>query len=235
MKGVIRVDPTHHTAEQVGDEPLLLARIAPCYVGKNRRISAEMAIAEGADMLLMDDGLQNPQLAKTLSVLVIDGGYGFGNGRVFPAGPLREPLQAVFAKVQLCVLIGKDTAGVIGQLPRTLPLIRAQMVLDIPDGLYPPTQVVAFCGIARPSKFYESVIHAGLDIAATHDFPDHHLFTEEELQHIEDNAAQHQARLVTTQKDWVRLSPAWQEKVTALPARLIVNDTLLMQVLNIVL
>ncbi len=209
----------HHFAKQVGDEPKMLSQYATCIIGANRRKSADMAVAIGADIIIMDDGLQNPSLHKDLSFLTIDGGYGFANGRVFPSGCLREPLASALAKVQACVLIGKDTSGALNQLPRNLPLIRASMELHMTA-----QKVVAFCGIARPQKFYNSLCDAGFEICATHDFPDHHFFNEHELQKLATNAQYHDAILVTTQKDYVRLLPEWQQKIRAVPAKLTTSN-----------
>jgi tetraacyldisaccharide 4'-kinase len=221
---------SHHTAYQVGDEPILLAKIAPCIIGKNRRIGAKMAIEQGADVIIMDDGLQNNSLHKDFSILMIDGGYGFGNGEVLPAGPLREPLAKVFAKLQMTILVGKDSAGVINKLPKNLPLLRANMQLQTE---ITPQSVVAFCGIARPCKFYDSLRDAGFKLLETHDFPDHHQFSESELRSLQQTALKYDAMIVTTQKDWVRLQANWQDKITFIPANLqISNVGLLVEMLQ---
>jgi tetraacyldisaccharide 4'-kinase len=218
LTGNIVVD-TKHSAIEVGDEPLLLAKYAPCIIGKNRRKSAQMATEMGADVIIMDDGLQNPSLAKNLCFLMIDGGYGFGNNRVFPAGALREPLQNAFAKVQACVLVGKDECATLHQLHKNLPLIRAQMKITAEA-----QKVVAFCGIARPQKFYDSLQQENFKITQTFDFADHHHFTETELQKIKQAAHFQNAIMATTQKDYMRLSPFWQQQVTPIPAKMLINN-----------
>ena len=159
-------------AALVGDEPLLLAAAAPTWVGADRAASARAAVAAGAELLLMDDGLQNPGLEKTASLLIVDGAVGFGNGRVMPAGPLRETVAAAAARCRAGVLIGADTAGArsaVGDLP----------VLDawlVPDRTLDGERVFAFCGIGRPGKFFETVTVAGADLAGSRSFPDHHMF-----------------------------------------------------------
>ena len=208
-----------HSAKEVGDEPLLLAKYAPCIIGKNRRKSAQMAANMGADVIIMDDGLQNPSLAKNLCFLMIDGGYGFGNNRVFPAGSLREPLPNALAKVQASVLVGKDECAILHQLPKHLPLIRVQMKITADA-----QKVVAFCGIARPQKFYDSLQQANFNITQTFDFADHHHFTETELQKIKQAALSQNCIIVTTEKDYVRLSPEWQQQITAIPAKMLINN-----------
>jgi tetraacyldisaccharide 4'-kinase len=210
---------SQHSAKEVGDEPLLLAKYAPCIIGKNRRKSAQMASDMGADVIIMDDGLQNPSLAKNLCFLMIDGGYGFGNNRVFPAGSLREPLPNALAKVQASVLVGKDECAILHQLPKQLPLIRAQMIITADT-----QKVVAFCGIARPQKFYDSLQQANFNIAQTFDFADHHHFTETELQKIKQAALSQNCIIVTTEKDYVRLSPEWQQQITTIPAKMLINN-----------
>ncbi|MDE2581170.1 MAG: tetraacyldisaccharide 4'-kinase, partial [Rhodospirillales bacterium] len=124
MRGVRRVAPGD-SAALVGDEALLLAEVAPTWVGADRAASARAAVAAGAGALVMDDGLQNPGLVKDVALLVIDGGFGFGNGRVLPAGPLREPVAAAAARCAAAVLIGEDRHGARAALQPALPVLRA--------------------------------------------------------------------------------------------------------------
>ena len=140
----------------MGDEALLLAAAAPTILAHDRAAGARLALAEGAAAIVMDDGLQNPALAKTLSLLVIDGGYGFGNCLPLPAGPLREPLAAAASRVQAAVLIGEDETGALAHLPAALPVLRARQVAESVVDLQ-GRKIIAFAGIGRPAKFFASV------------------------------------------------------------------------------
>lgn len=149
--GVRRVE-SGDDPRSCGDEALLLAELAPTWIGADRTESARRAIAAGAEALVLDDGLQNPGLGKTLSLLVVDGGFGFGNGRVLPAGPLREPVAAAAARCQAAVLIGADLAGACRALPPTLPVLRARLLPGPEAAALAGRPVLAFAGIGRPEK-----------------------------------------------------------------------------------
>lgn len=222
----VRVEP-HHIASEVGDEALLLAKHAPCWVDANRRRSASLAMQAGATHLLMDDGFQNPSLHKDLSVLVIDGGYGFGNGALIPAGPLRELPGEAFKRAQAVVMIGRDIHYLIPHLPKSLYLLRGTIQPQIPESIR-RVKLLAFCGIGRPQKFYDTLRDAALQMVETQDFPDHHNFTPAELNSLLQKAQAQGANLVTTEKDWVRLSFDWQEKIICVPITLSLNPTSLM-------
>ena len=204
------------TATTVGDEALLLAALAPTWTGADRAASARAAVAAGAQTLLMDDGLQNPTLAKTLSLLVIDGTTGFGNGRVLPAGPLREPVEAAAARVQSAVLIGPDRTGALGRLPPSLPVLRADLVQDSTIATLPGRRVLAFAGIAHPEKFFAPLRAAGAIVVEARPFPDHHPFSSRDLAHLAQDAARTDAALVTTPKDAVRLPASFRAGVTVI-------------------
>ena len=219
-RDVVRVDPAHHSAAMIGDEPLLLAAEAPTWVGADRAISARAAIAAGAELLLMDDGLQNPGLAKTASLLVVDGAVGFGNGRVMPAGPLREPAAAAAARCRAGVLIGADQArarAAVGDLP----IMEAWLV---PDRAMEGARVFAFCGIGRPGKFFETVAASGAMLAGSMQFADHHPYAMRELEGVFAAAARLRARPLTTAKDAVRLPASLRPQVDVLGVRLMWRD-----------
>jgi tetraacyldisaccharide 4'-kinase len=210
IRGPVRVDPALHSARDVGDEPLLLARDAPCFVSADRELGAKAMIAVGAGIILMDDGLQNPSLAQDLRLIVVDGTAGFGNGRPIPAGPLRETVAAGLARADAMIVIGEDTHGLGARYSGILPVLRASLTNpDLAGG-----KLLAFAGIGRPGKFQASLIKAGADIAEFHPFADHHFYSEAELNGLADRAAKLNARLVTTEKDWVRLTAPWQDRVT---------------------
>jgi tetraacyldisaccharide 4'-kinase len=214
-RGAHRVAPDDPVS-LVGDEALLLAQVAPTWTGADRAASARAAIAAGANILLMDDGLQNPTLRKTGSLLVIDGRTGFGNGRVLPAGPLREPVASAAARCHAAVLIGPDTTLATGRLPPTLPVLQADLVQDPSIAALAGRRVLAFAGIALPEKFFEPLRQAGADLVAARPFPDHHPYTSRELDQLLHDASHQQAIPVTTPKDAVRLPPSIRAQVTVI-------------------
>jgi tetraacyldisaccharide 4'-kinase len=218
--GPMRVDPQHHTAREVGDEPLLLARVATTWVARDRTDGARVAIAEGADVILLDDGLQNPSLRKDLSFVVIDGGYGFGNGRVLPAGPLREPVARGMARAGAVVLVGEDRSGVAAMLPSGLPVLRAQLVPDDSALRLRARRVLAFAGIGRPEKFFATLRGLGAEVAETAAFADHHPYSEDEAMRLIETAQRLDAVPVTTAKDFVRLPEGAKALVTSVGVHL---------------
>jgi tetraacyldisaccharide 4'-kinase len=220
LKGPLRVDPAVHDSAAVGDEALLLARIAPTWISRDRGASARMAVGAGAEALVLDDGLQSPTLVKTLSLLVIDGTYGFGNGRVIPAGPLREPALVGAARCQAAVLIGPDEAGVLASLPPTLPVLRAKLTPAEGAEAVAGRPVFAFAGIGNPQKFFDTMTEAGAILVGRETFADHYPFDEGDLQALAKDAAALRAQLVCTPKDHVRLPPAWRDKVIVVGANL---------------
>ncbi|MGE0415651.1 MAG: tetraacyldisaccharide 4'-kinase [Acetobacteraceae bacterium] len=221
--GVHRVVPDDSAAE-VGDEAILLAAVAPTWTGADRGESAQAALAEGADVLLMDDGLQNPTLWKDLSLLVIDGATGFGNGRLLPAGPLREPVAAAAARCQAAVLIGDDATGALQGLPACMPVLRARLVQDSAILPLRGRRVLAFTGIARPGKFFTPLADAGVLVVEEVSFPDHHPFSRPEIERLLDRAADLDAVPVTTPKDAVRLPPDLRADVTVVGVGLVWED-----------
>ena len=209
------------SADLVGDEPLLLAEVAPTWVGGDRAATAQAAVNNGAELLVMDDGLQNPTLEKDLSLLVVDGASGFGNGRVAPAGPLREPITAGAGRCQAAVLIGTDMTGAAARLPPDLPVLRARLV---PCARLNDRRVFGFAGIAVPDKFFVTLQEAGAVVAGRAPFPDHHRFSERELHRLLERAARLDALPVTTAKDAVRLPPAMRAQVHVLAVTLAWED-----------
>ncbi|MBV9734671.1 MAG: tetraacyldisaccharide 4'-kinase [Acidisphaera sp.] len=213
LRGPLCVDPALHDAAAVGDEPLLLASVAPTWIGADRAAAARAAVAAGAAALVLDDGLQNPTLAKDLSLLVIDGDAGFGNGRLLPAGPLREPVAAGATRCAAAVLIGEDRSGALRVLPAALPVLRARLVQGPEAAALRGRPVVAFAGIARPQKFFAGLAQAGVDPVARFAFPDHHAYRETELRRVLAEAVRRDAAVVTTPKDAVRLPPNLRDAV----------------------
>jgi tetraacyldisaccharide 4'-kinase len=194
------------TADDVGDEALLLAAVAPTWIGGDRATSARAAVTAGAQVLVMDDGLQNSTLHKDLSLLVVDGASGFGNGRVLPAGPLREPVANAAARCQAAVLIGPEVT-----LPPSLPVLRASLVPGREIADFVNTPVTAFAGIARPDKFFGMLRGAGVRLVSQVPFPDHHPYSEQDMLKLM-RAAQN-AVLVTTPKDAVRVPSSVRPRI----------------------
>jgi tetraacyldisaccharide 4'-kinase len=219
-QGPLRVDPADHTASEVGDEALLLAAAAPCWVGADRAAAARAAVAEGAAALLLDDGLQNPTLVKDFCALVIDGSTGFGNERLLPAGPLREPIATAASRCRLAVMIGADRTDAATRLPATLPVLQARMAAGDDMRALAGQAVFAFAAIGRPQKFFLSLLEAGISLAGTRSFADHHVYTPRELAALRADAASCGALLVTSMKDFVRLPMPARTGVTALGAHL---------------
>ena len=221
--GVLRVTP-EHAAAAVGDEALLLAELAPTWVAGDRAAAARAAVAAGAAALVMDDGLQNPGLCKDLSLLVIDGGAGFGNGRVLPAGPLREPIAAGAARCRAAVLIGADRTGAASALPASLPVLRARLEAGPATRLLAGRKVMAFAGIARPAKFFTTLEEAGADLRDRVAFPDHHRYSKPELGRLLHRAEGQGAIAVTTAKDAARLPWAIRKRVHVADVVLVWDD-----------
>jgi tetraacyldisaccharide 4'-kinase len=223
LAGPLRVDPARHSAAEVGDEALLLAGTAPTILAHDRPAGAAEATRCGATHIIMDDGFQNPTLAKDLSLLVVDGGYGFGNGRLLPAGPLREPIASGLGRAEAVVLIGTDTSGVAALLPAGLPLLRARLVAREPDR-WRGRRVLAFAGIGRPEKFFATLAECGAEIAARHTFADHHPYDAATLDRLLAEAGALGAVPVTTEKDLMRLPPARRDGFATLAVRLAWDD-----------
>jgi tetraacyldisaccharide 4'-kinase len=217
LAGPVVVDPALHRAAEVGDEPLLLARRAPCVVARDRAAGARLIEkAWPGRVIVMDDGFQNPGLAKTLSLLAVDGEAGFGNGRVIPAGPLREPVEEGLGRARGAVLIGGEAER--GRLEARLPVFPARLELD-PAALerLGSARLIAFAGIGRPDKFFSALPEDR--VIESHGFPDHHPYSAAELARLRARAEATGAALVTTEKDFVRLPEG--AGVAALPARLV--------------
>lgn len=216
VAGPLRVT-TDMAASEVGDEPLLHARDGAAWIARDRLAGALAAAQAGAHAIIMDDGFQNPALAKDLSLVAVDPGYGIGNGQVFPAGPLRERLTDGLARADAIVLLHPQGAEQVEQEwleGFDKPILHARLE---PSGIIPDGQLVAFAGLARPEKFFDTLTNMGAKLADAVPFPDHHPFSEDDLKHLEALAKDHGARLITTEKDAARLSPEWRARVAILP------------------
>jgi tetraacyldisaccharide 4'-kinase len=223
LAGPVRVDVASHHASDVGDEALVLARHAPTWVGADRTATARAATDAGAGLVIMDDGFQNPALAKDLSLLVIDGGYGFGNGRVCPAGPLRERAESAFARTDAVCIIGTPGPA-MPAIPENLPVFQARIRPDPRMASLKGKKVIAFAGIGRPEKFFDTLFEAGADIQKTFGYPDHYQFLEHELDVLLQSAEDIGADVVTTEKDHARLSDDYRSRILPFPVVLEWDD-----------
>jgi tetraacyldisaccharide 4'-kinase len=221
LSGPLRVDLARHRAADVGDEPLLLARVAPTFVARDRVKGARAAAAAGAGVIVMDDGFQNPSLQKDFSVLVVDSRRGIGNEKVIPAGPLRAPLSVQITRADALVVVGKANAA-----DGVTAVARARGVPVFHAGLEPDagfvaalagTPVLAFAGIGDPERLFATLASAGIAVAATRSFPDHHCYTRAEAGTLCAQAERAALTLVTTEKDLARMQG--DESAVALAAR----------------
>ena len=222
-KGPLQVDLTRHTAADVGDEPLMMAGDGPMWISADRAAGARAAVAAGAQVLVMDDGHQNPTLKKTLSLVVVDGEtrdgeWPLGDGSVFPAGPLREPLASGLARADAVVLVLPEDLPApdpdLVAMFQGKPLLVARITPVAPP---PPGPQMGFAGIGKPWKFERALKAAGCDLVEFANFPDHADYSVDMLKRLADMAAHRGAGLITTEKDWVRLPPVWREQIRSWP------------------
>jgi tetraacyldisaccharide 4'-kinase len=224
LKGPVRVDSKKHTARDVGDEPLLLARSGPCIVARDRAAGAELAAGFG-DVIVMDDGFQNPSINKDLALLVIDSDQGIGNGLCIPAGPLRAPVEEQLARADAVVVIGEGRAAGFLARRKKPPVLAARLVPDAKAAAaLKGRRVLAYAGIGRPQKFAGTLKALGAEVVRLAAFPDHHVFTAADAKALLAEARRDNLTLVTTEKDVARLSgpdlKPLAEKSFALPVRL---------------
>jgi tetraacyldisaccharide 4'-kinase len=228
LMGPVRVDPTKHRSDQVGDEALLLAAFLPTWVAKDRAAGAAAAIENGADSVILDDGYQNPALAYDKSIVVVDALRGFGNGQVIPSGPLREPVHVGLSRADLVLAIGPEAAQDVFEQDWanqiSIPIVRGQLD-PLPTGL--PMQglpVLAFAGIGHPEKFFMTLKAMGADVLSEHALSDHQPLTGKLMGRMMREARGLGAQVVTTEKDAVRLPSHLRSQVMTIPVRLTIED-----------
>ncbi len=228
LAGPVKVDARTHRAADVGDEPVLLAGFCPTWVSRDRYAGAVAAVAEGADVIVLDDGLQNPSLAKDVSLMVVDAVAGFGNGKVFPSGPLREPLADGLARTECVLTVGSEQAQLqfAARSPMPVGTVMAQGTLvPLATGMdWQGVRVLAFAGIGRPEKFFATVRSLGAEVIRTVALADHQPLTLRLMQRLEQDSFFKGAQMVTTEKDATRLPEAFRFRVLTVPVRLEVAD-----------
>jgi tetraacyldisaccharide 4'-kinase len=233
LRGPVKVDPSRHSASDVGDEPLMLAEQLPVVVARDRADGVALAKSLGASALVMDDGFQNPSIVKDASIIVIDSHRGLGNGKVFPAGPLRAPLGPQIARTDALVVVGD---GVAAKMLATEIAVRGKPVLaarlkpdDASLNSLQGKRVLAFAGIGDPARFFNTLRTCGVDVVRERAFPDHHVFSQADIEGLLSEAERDGLTLATTEKDLSRLKlrgelPVWAQAVVPLAVTLEFGD-----------
>jgi len=223
--GPIKADPAIHSAAQIGDEPLLLARKGPTWIARDRRVGANAAAQDGADIIIMDDGYQNPTLQKTVNILLISADNPYGNGKVFPAGTLREPLARAQARADITVYVGRNMKTSQNAADNQGTPFAAWLE---PDETPPPQRVLAFSGIGHPERFFELLRNRDFDVARTVSFPNHHPLSTQNLSALKSLARELNAAMITTEKDYVRIPSGQKENILTFPVRMKINQPTLL-------
>lgn len=228
LEGPTKVDEKEHSAAEVGDEPLLIAPFAPCWVSKDRLLGVQAAVDAGAEVVILDDGFQNPSIHKDLNIVVVDAEVGFGNGYVIPAGPLREKLSDGLSRADVVLSIGNSNAQAAfsKEWPETNDITNWQgEIAPLNTGMdWSEMRVLAFAGIGRPQKFFDTLVSVGAHVVATHSFGDHEPYGDAILQRLLKEAKSQNAQLITTEKDMVRIPPRFRREVMPFPVRLSLNS-----------
>lgn len=230
----LQVSSSGTSAIEAGDEPILLSEVYDTFVSSNRVVGAKkIAAMKEKQLIILDDGFQNPSLFKDLHILVVDGGYGFGNEFLMPAGPLREPISFGVRRADLVIIIGEDKANIAGYF--THKEVVYGKIIPVNNEKFTGKNVIAFCGIGRPEKFFDSLKDVGAQIIKKISYADHYLYSNQDLDYLISLAREHNAKLVTTKKDWVRIDPQYQDKIEFLDIKIEFDnpDLVKQKVLNI--
>ena len=222
-----------HSPASVGDESLLLSEVAPTWVGENRTRSSFLAYKKGADCLIMDDGFQNPSIEKNFSIIVINGEQEFGNKRVIPSGPLRESIIKGLSRTNLVIVIGDMSEDLRNNIPAEIPVFNAKFNINENNEIFKGKDITAFAGIAFPEKFFSSLKQQGAKIVKEITYPDHHIYNENDLLSLAENANKKKSILVTTRKDFIRIPKSYRPIVNTLDGEIIFeNEDLLIEILS---
>ena len=235
-KGPLIVDPSLHDAADVGDEPLMLSLNELVIVSRDRLKGAYfIQHSTDANVIIMDDGMQNPWLEKDMTIGVFDGGTGCGNSWIFPAGPLRQSLASGLKQLSVAVINGDDETGLMTKLTDIVPVISGSLMPD-PNTVadIKNKRLVAFAGIGHPTRFFKTVAACGANVVQTLAFADHHPYSNSDLTRLHQDAVQQGAELVTTLKDWMRLPPHWRDRVNVLPVSMSFSEEADMMLMNMV-
>ena len=226
LKNVVRVDPSMHYYLQVGDEALLSATVAPTWVGKNRINSGKAAVLSGANILVMDDGLQNNCIEKDVKILVVDSKQGFGNEHIFPAGPLRESIESGVKKSDLVLIIGdknQELEDRIRQVKISMPVFYAHIKVTETVSVA-NNKVIGFCGLGYPDKFKKTLLDCGFEVVDFIAFSDHHPYTITEVQKLLKASKNMDAKLITTKKDYVKIPDVFKADISVIGIKLEPQD-----------
>jgi tetraacyldisaccharide 4'-kinase len=226
IKNVVRVDDKIHTYLQVGDEALLLSKVAPTWIGRNKVHACRAAISAGADVVVMDDGLQNNTVVKDLSILVVDSGQGFGNEKMLPAGPLRETVASGVRKSDVVLIVGEKNEAIenrVLSVNKDMKIYHAKTEAANPAPEH-GMKVIGFCGLGYPSKFRATLEQAGYDVTDFIAFRDHHAYTITEIQKLITISKKVGARLITTWKDYVKIPSVFKGDIETMGIRLKIEE-----------
>ncbi len=218
IKDPTRVDLEAHQAHEVGDEPLLLARKAPTWVSRTKRSGIEAALSAGANIIILDDGFQNPTIERDFSILLADDRQRRGNGKVFPAGPMREPLSTAQKRADAIVEITNAPDA------QTVDPAAHHTAWLEPETVQEAGRVLAFCGIANPNRFFDMLERSGFQVADAVAFPDHYRFSKKNIETLKTRAQKLSAALITTEKDYMRINIDQRDGIRTLPVRMRISD-----------
>ncbi len=221
----VQVNTKIHTYKEVGDEALMCAAVAPTWVGKKRSDSINNAINNGADLIILDDGLQDESIYSNLNIIVFNGFQGIGNGRIIPAGPMRENLNKAINKSHLALIIEEDKNNISKLINKSLPIIHSNLIIeDKYINNFKNKNVIAFCGIGYPEKFYNSLKKIGCKILYTKSFPDHYHYSEKDIKYLLKKSHELNSLLITTEKDHIKIMKDFKNRIYYFPIKIELNN-----------